>query len=403
MIGFSQLLLLLSLIVSRFICSNFPTIHPIYLKLENYYAQIENINVSFPETTADFKRAEILQFNKIKHEQEPIFKDVFYSSPPLPPKSQALIDSGTKLDYTYAIFKNVYVNPFSTFGYNGSFFFKMQYTLHFSVRRFIKKSGQLKHLCNEFVLVGNQLARYSFGHMHEDVLLPMLLIPDEVRERAYVFCPPNNPLFKEGLQLIGFKEQKILLVDEDEWMYANMYHTILNPLPFLCYYGKCCRKFHQIIVDTYNLSNVKNDQYVFCNRDKGFCRHITNIDEVFNQTKLQYPQYDWKYLIDIFPTLKETFINWITVKFMFLPTGSNTHKCLAMKPGSVMVVATSCDNFDSAAMRIISSSDVFNIWFTVPGMKHFKIQPNYVNVTDAIKAIDIGIYAADHQKLPTWK
>ena len=238
------------------------------MNLENYYAKIENFQVSFEKTTSDFRKADIFRFIQMKDVQIPIYNDVFYSNPPLSPKDQAIIDSGTKLDYTYAVFKKVFVNAFSTFGYNGLHFFKYQNTIHFSPYRFMKKSGQLKHLCNEFVLTGSQLARLNFGHMHEDALLPMLLIPDEVRERAYVFCPPNKPLFKEGLQLIGFKEQKILLVDEDEWMYANMYHTILNPLPFLCYYGKCCRKFHQIIVDTYNLSNVKNDQYVFCNRDK---------------------------------------------------------------------------------------------------------------------------------------
>ena len=371
--------------------------------LENYYAKIESINVSFPYITGDYQKAKILQFKNITHVQKPYYPVVFYSDPPLSPRNQQIIDSGTTLNYTYAIFKNVCVNAFSTFGYNRSLFYKKQNTPHFSPFRFIKKSGQLNHLCHEFVLVGNHLARLIFGHMHEDAFLPMLLIPDEVRERAYVFCPNDKPLFLERLQLIGFKEHSIIQVDVNEWIQANIYHTLVKPLPFLCYYGMCCRKFHQILVDKYNLSNVKNDQYVFCNREKGLRRHITNMEEVFNQTKLQYPQYEWKNLIDIFPTLKETYINWIRIKFIFLPTGSNTHKCLAMKPGSVMVVAMSVDSFDSAAIRIISSSNVFNIWFWVPGMKHFKVQPNYVNVTEAIKAIDVGIYTAIHQKLPNRK
>ena len=403
--GFFTLLNFLILTATQVIYKKYYNKPSVMVKLENYYAKIENVSVSFPKITTEFKLAKVLHYQKEKHTQKPIYKDVFLANPPLKPKDQKFIESGTTIKYSYAVFKNVCVNAYSTFGYKRFLFFKRQNTRHFSPIRFIKKSGNVTHICKEFVLAGGQLARMNFGHMLIDAFSPMLLIPEEVRNRAYVFCPIDKPLYKEGLLLIGFKERNIIPVDDDEWIQTYAYHTIMNPLPLLCYYGKCCRLFHQLIVDKYNLSNVKNDQYVFCNRDKGYCRHITNMEELLNHTRLTYPQYDWKMLKDSFPTLKETFTNWIKIKFIFLPTGSNANKCIALKPGSVMVVASSGDGLDTSTMRMICSSDVFNIWFWVPGMEHFgdKNKPNFVNVTDAMKSIDIGIYAAAHQRLPNGK
>ena len=180
-----------------------------------------------------------------------------------------------------------------------------------------------------------------------------------------------------------------------------MYHTIINPLPFLCYYGVCCRKFHQILIDKYNLSQIENDQYVFCNRDKGNWRHITNMEEICNETKKLYSYIEWKYMKDFFPTIKETTLNWVKIKMIFLPTGSNCVKCLAMKPGSVMVVALG-RGVDTAAIRTAISCDLFNIWFFVWSMDHFgdKNKSNYVNISLALKAISIGLYATKYYNLP---
>ena len=152
----------------------------------------------------------------------------------------------------------------------------------------------------------------------------------------------------------------------------------------------------------YNLTYVKNNKYVFCNRNKGNWRHITNMDEIFNETTKKYPEYQWEKMIDIFPTIKETSLHWILIKFIFLPTGSNCVKCLAMKPGSVMVVATGINEVDTAAMRTAIGCDLFGIWFLVPNMNHFgdKNKPNFVDVSLALKSISIGVYASIHHMLP---
>ena len=369
--------------------------------LENYYALFDNVSVSLDKASDKYTNDILLHKESITLDQKPYYGNCFISIPPLSASNQRLVDSANHLKFSYAIFKNVIVNAFSTFGFNGIFFYKHQHTPSFSKKRFIKTSGKLRHECNDFVLCGSQLSRINWGHMHCDTLLPMLMIPDEVRAKAYVFCPVNKSNFVEGLELIGFKSHRIIHTDESEWIYAKRYHTIVEPLPFLIYFGECCRKYHDILMDKLNLTSVPNDQYFFCNREKGYWRHLTNMDEIFNQTQLQYPSINWQYLKDFFPNLREAANNWVRIKFIFLPTGSNAYKCLAMKPGSVLVVASSMF-FDHSIMRLMISTDLFNIWFFVNGMEHFgdKNKPNIVNVTQAMNAISIGVYAALNQKLP---
>ena len=371
------------------------------VNLDNVFGEIRPMKVYFPNSTGNYSSPCLLYRRRILNVQKPYFRNAFGAIPPLSRNNKALMGSANVLNYTYAVLRDVDVNPVSTFGYNVFFFLKGQNTQHLNLHRFHMRGGVRKYACKEFVLMGSSIRDEVFGHMFHDFFLPMMLIPEEVRENAYVFCPPKKDVILEGLRFLGFPDHHIIFRGGNDWIHADLYHTVLEPLPFLCYYGACCRMMHERIMDQYKLHDVKNDKFVFCNRDANRYRHIANMDEIINATKINYPSYDWTTMPDKFPTLKETAENWVKIKFIFIPTGSNCVKCLALKPGSIMIVATARGEIDTAAMRTSISCDLFCVFFLVWNMQHFNNKsPNIVDIELALKAISKGIYALINKTLP---
>ena len=337
--------------------------------------------------------------------QNPLIDKSFKFYGHLNEREKFAINNANIVWYTYAIFKNVFVNSFSTCGTKNTYIVpKRQKTTMFSRKRFYKTSGNVIFSCNEFVSVGNQFTNSNFGHCHNDCLLPLMLIPQDVIEKSFVACPSNFSTLIEGLLLIGFKNGSIIYREENDWIYARKFHTIIKPLPFLTYFGTCCRRYHNLISEKLNLTGIPSSKYVFCNREKGLNRHISNMNEIMNLTKGLYPYIEWTVMQDLFPTLKETYIAWSSIHFIFLPTGSNCVKCVAMKPGSVMVVALS-DIIDIPIINTVIGCDLFNVWFINPNMPHWQrngtILGCKINITTTMICIKLGVYAAIHQKWPT--
>ena len=302
---------------------------------------------------------------------------------------------------TYGIFKNVYVNGLSTFGSKTQYVLPDNSSEWFSIRRFTRFNGTLRYYFDEMVVIGNQHTRENYGHFYNDLLLPMMLIPEEVRRNVYVMGYNRSNYHHEGLIAIGFNPSMIIDIEEDDWMFVKRLHTVIKPVPFLFYFGICGRRIHQTFYNYFHLDAIENNRYVFCNRNKGLWRHLENMDDVVQEARKSFPMINWEIMEDVFPTMRETALNWATIKLIFLPTGSNCVKCVYMKPNSVMVVGLA-GKIDLSIMCDITCCELFNIWFAVPGMTHFgeKDAKNYVDVPFAIRTLKCGIYASFHKKWP---
>ena len=338
---------------------------------------------------------------RFRNYRKSLYPDLFKTGFMLNFTQKRVIRRANSVEYSYIIMKNVFVNCYSTFGTKKQFVWPHQSTRHFSRRRFFKTKGNVICHCNHLIDLGHQLAISHFGHCHHDIFLPLMLIPKDIREKSYIMCISNFSLMKDGFTVIGFDREHIIDVTDDDWVFAHHYHTITRPLPFLTYFGICCVRFREILDLRFNISSIRDTRYVFCNRIPGKSRHISNMHDVYLSAKRVFPEILWEELQDIFPTIEETAKNWAAIKLIFLPTGSNCVKCLAMKPGSVMVIIMA-DVFDTAAIRTAIACDIFNLWFILPKMIHFD-ETNMTNIIDVSTALDyleIGIYVSIHKSWP---
>ena len=303
----------------------------------------------------------------------------------------------------HAVLQNVWVNNFGTWAYKNEFIRLpgWMFTKWCSRGRHDRRTGYVDYIVDELIFTGEYESHKNFGHFHNDWLQPLMIIPEEIRERCYISYNTKPSFIKEGLLAIGFREEQLLPQKRGNWIIANKFHTVIDKRAELNYFGITCVLFHEKVTETFKLNEIYATKYGLSNRKKGQWRSITNFQDFVDSTKQTFPDIDWKEVNDYFPTLKDTAKEWASYKLICLPTGSNCMKALYMKSKSVLVVGSS-DGLDESVLFCCCSCGVFVYYFPVPGMKHFgdTDSKNYYNITIAINALRNGIYCAKNGNWP---
>ena len=252
----------------------------------------------------------------------------------------------------------------------------------------------------DVIIVGSLFGRHHYGHCYTDVLLPLMLIPQDVWKTAYIVCSPQSPIMTECFRLLGFTESQIIqVVHESEFLYVKHLHTVRKPMSYFCHYGICCTSLRQIFSEKLHLVDLIPSNYFLYNRRPTDTRLFGNFAELVNLTKLKYPDIEWKVFPAIIQTFEETFRLTATAKFFFGATGSSCQKIHAMKPGTVCVIAHST-GYDHATIRPMIALDILCLYYVVPGMKHFINRPVILNLTIATQYIGYGLYALENKQWP---
>ena len=112
----------------------------------------------------------------------------------------------------------------------------------------------------------------------------------------------------------------------------------------------------------------------------------------------------WEIMQDYFPTMRDTAKSWASLKFIFLPTGSNCAKVYFMHPGTVMCVAEA-DRPDYSPMKDAAAIGVFSRWFEVKGMQHFhkNVKGWNIDVLYVMENIQISLYVLKNKRWPSNK
>ena len=160
--------------------------------------------------------------------------------------------------------------------------------------------------------------------------------------------------------------------------------------------------FKEICDKAFNLKKIESNQYVLINRERG-ARRFRNMNSILEHCKKSFPEYKWIELKDFYKTINETAKIWASIKFAFMPTGSNVVKMYFMHPGTAICVGEA-ETVDNSQMRSASAIGIFSRWFYVEGMIHDYI-PSFdgwnVNIPFAIENIKYALYAAKYQKWPS--
>ncbi|EAX93358.1 hypothetical protein TVAG_496800 [Trichomonas vaginalis G3] len=308
-----------------------------------------------------------------------------------------VINYAQKLSTTYAVLQNKYVNSWSLIC-DGKYIYIME---DYWAYRYDLKQYQhtLVGTYENVIAIGDRHAD-EYGHFFIDVLAPLMCIPRDIWKYSKIVVKGNNPYCTELLLSLNFTVSQILYLKEGEWILAKNLHTTLYPPSYFRHPGTAYRNLSIYLKQAFGVYDIKPTRYVLMNRDKNQKRRISNLDGIKTMLSVLYPDILWGDLRDLYPDIRSSAVSYASIKFLFGITGSNLIRTFFMHPKTV-VVSCQLDFNDFNMQSIALVNEVMYFTFSTRGYNHYTYLPIYLHVEDALRAIKIGMYAAEHGKFPT--
>jgi hypothetical protein len=291
-------------------------------------------------------------------------------------------------------FSSMFVGFDGSLGY-GNTYYKYDYAGRFRYN----VPGPYVGEVDEIIVLAHHGGLDNFGHMFQDILQSLFLIPDEIKNRSSILVN-LMPIGIEVIDLMGFRKSQQVRLNRGEWIHAARVHTILNPSPFLNVYGDTVLKLRNLIRGKLELDKIEATEYFFSNRCNTCPRYIQNLDEIINATKKEYPNIQFKMIDEYLHSIYDAAKNWARAKFIFGPTGSNFAKSYFMKENSVIVsIVTKMGDFSILCLN--GMNRIFILQCMTEGFGHWDKEGGVVNVSKTMKAIRAGFYCVENRKWPS--
>ena len=145
----------------------------------------------------------------------------------------------------------------------------------------------------------------------------------------------------------------------------------------------------------FQVENVIPNKFFFTNRNPNSKRRtIPNMDDLFNETRKVFPERNFEMLPDYY-NIKDGANAWCHAKLVFGPGGSNMYKHYFLKEKSVIIPIVG-DYLDNAVGLSAATHDIYSLYVRNVGMKQFRNSQVPLDESIAIRALEIGLYCADH-------
>ena len=310
---------------------------------------------------------------------------------------------GHDLVATYAHLKNLLVNVKNTYGTKDSFII-FENTEEYFRPNWIMKRGEIVGELDNVISLGHYHCLSYYGDWFHDFLLPVFLIPEEVRKTSLLINNGLPGVAEETLCALGFKKSQFVYMKTKQWVFVHNLHTVINPRPYFKHFAQCSVNLSRTLREYYGTDKIVPSKYVFVNREKKYNRHIVNFEELFNEAKKRYGEYNWEIIPDFIPTVNETAKIWAPVKVVFHATGSNLVKMYFMSKDTGMCIV-SADIIDDSPAKDAAGLGIYSMWFCAKGMIHFEDKKNVkkghaVDVETAMRCLKITLYAVKYNKWP---
>ena len=238
------------------------------------------------------------------------------------------------------------------------------------------------------------------GHWFFDFLTSLMMLPEDILNRAKVLVRSENGFSGDTLKLLGIRNDQILKVSNGSWIYANVVYS-MNPAPHIHNFGLPMRKLADKLKAALKLDNsTQPDGYYIMNR---YSRQRMLKDDDIKEL-LKYLRkgslIEWKIYNDDANTIKEYANVWNDVKFAFAPTGSNLVGIMFIHKNSVLVIAQ-CNLRDTAFINLALTFEAKVVSFSNANSVHFD-EKNYIelDMNLAKRCAKLGLYAVNHGKWP---
>ena len=169
-----------------------------------------------------------------------------------------------------------------------------------------------------------------FGHFIHDSLATLLKMPKDLIEKSMIMISFDYKVACQYFELFNISKDKILY-KKNSWYFAK---NLYLHYPFESCFGYMSITFPKLISilrEKTGVNKIIGYRYIFSNRPKYASRHVDNLEELFNLTKCQFPEYDWEIDKNLnYCNLNEISHAFATFKLLVAPSGSNTVNMIYM-------------------------------------------------------------------------
>ena len=309
-----------------------------------------------------------------------------------------IVDSVARSSSTFVSYKDAYVSG------KGSFSFDLQTLIKFHEKDqnfYNQYEGKLVGECDELIQTVSILTRETYGHVFIDLWGTLLFIPNEIRERSYIIGSTDPEYYNQSLELIGFREEQIISINTDEWIFARKFHTVEYPRAYVNHFGPIYIWIYDKVNAKLNLTNIEPSRYILMNR-KQPPRQFENWTEFTSFIQTTYPEINWEVIPDREENMISTAKIYASIKLLFCSCGSSCMKCMFMREKTV-VLAGITDVIERGTLTITMNRKIFLFFWRIPDSSHFSYNPCYIKYEYATEAINASLHVIKYGKFPSTK
>lgn len=303
------------------------------------------------------------------------------------------------LNHTFAEIYYVYVNGIGGIVINNYVYSPKDIPNWKFLERLKALTGSVVAHYPQVIVLGYNECTKKFGHLVEDVFQPLLMMPQDVIDNAYLLCIGLEPILTEFLDLYNFPKDKRISLKDNEYISCDKVYIFIKPLIYLNFYGKSTQKLKMFFDEKFNLSRINATQYFLSNRQYKAPRYIKNFNDVCRAVKHKYPNINWVVLQDKNLPLRESSSIWASILFLFMPTGSNIVNCMFMKDNTVIVIVGTVHHDYSIGM-FVTACNIFSLQYTGLNCNHLYGNGASIDIYMACRMIGHGLNTLKNRE---WK
>jgi hypothetical protein len=113
-------------------------------------------------------------------------------------------------------------------GSDGSISYNDKYYRYESAGTFRKNfPGPYVGEVDEIIVLGHIGGLSNYGHMFQDILQPLMFIPDEIKNRSMILMNVLK-IGRQVIDLLGFNKSQELFLRKGQWVHASKVYTLMN-------------------------------------------------------------------------------------------------------------------------------------------------------------------------------
>ena len=239
---------------------------------------------------------------------------------------------------------------------------------------------------------------FVFAHWLQDCLPALFVIPEEIWKKSMIIVPIKVSMAYQWLKPFGIEKSRIIC-GKNKWYFAQNAYMSYGKESLFGFSVHSWQKLVSFLREAFHVNDVKATKYVFSNKKKHEKRSISNFAELINQTRKQFPQYQWEEQDWNYRNVANLVLQVAEIKVLIIPSGSKAYYEIFMNQdytcGVVLIMG---DLMDIPIYNIGLSLKIWQIGHTEAYSHWSRWKP--CNISYTLTCIEKVLYAVQNQKWP---